>query len=304
MAGYSDLSFRQICCEEGAFLAYTEMVSANAMVHHSEKTMGLMKTFPGETLAVQLFASDPEVAAKAAGIISKRVNPAIIDLNCGCSIPKILKAGCGAELLRHPKRIGEIIKAIKSETSSIVTLKFRSGWDFESINYLETAEEAQKNGAEMLTLHPRTRSQLFKGIAKLEHLADLKKHASVHVIGSGDLFSPEDVLNMMLKTAVDGVMIARGAIGNPFIFNQTIKLLTNKEASPPPSAEWRIKTAMGQLELTIADRGEERACKEMRKHFSAYTKGIEGSSILRRDIIRAKTLDEYKSITQAFLKKQ
>jgi tRNA-dihydrouridine synthase B len=293
MAGYSDAAFRSICLEWGADLCYTEMVSAEGVVRNNVKTLELLQRADNERIfAVQIFASEPRTAARAVQKLTL-YQPDLYDLNCGCSVAKVLKSGSGAALLRTPEKIGAIVKAIRGETDSPVTVKLRSGWDQSSINYLYCAQAAEQGGAAMVCLHPRTRSQGFSGRARLSELKDLKARCSVPVIGSGDLFSPADALRVFRESGCDGLMFARGALGNPFIFKATKELLNGEDPGTAPAGPGRLQTALQQLEAAVAFKGEARACKEMRKHFCYYSKGIPGGAELRARAVRAKRVEDY-----------
>jgi tRNA-dihydrouridine synthase B len=292
LAGYSDAAFRCICLQWGADLCYTEMVSAQAVVRDSAKTLELLRRCDSERLfAVQIFASEPRTAAMAVQKLA-RFAPDLYDLNCGCSVAKVLKSGSGAALLRAPETIGAIVEAMKGQTDSPITVKLRSGWDQSSINYLYCAEAAERGGAAMVCLHPRTRSQGFSGRARISELKELKAHCSVPVLGSGDLFAPEDALNVFRETGCDGLMFARGALGNPFIFKATKEVLAGGDPSAPTAAQ-RLAAALQQLEIAVALKGEARACKEMRKHFCYYSKGMPRGAEFRARAVRANRTEDF-----------
>ncbi len=300
MAGYTDAAFRSICARHGATLCFTEMVSAEGLVHDSRPTLRLLERRPEETLyGVQIFCSEPESAAFSARRIGA-YQPAILDLNCGCSVPKILKGGCGAALLREPRRIGAIVRAMRAETGIPVSVKLRLGWDASSLTYLSCAEEAVSAGAVLVALHPRTRSQGFSGKAEWEHIRRLKQACPVPVFGSGDLFSPDDCRSMLRDTECDGVLIARGTLGNPFIFEQTRALLAGGSVILPDDRR-RLSVAMEHLRLTAGLVGEPKACRDMRKHFVAYTRGMEGGAALRQALVHAGTLVQYQEIVAEYL---
>jgi tRNA-dihydrouridine synthase B len=302
MAGYTDAAFRSVCVLFGASLCFTEMVSAEAVSRNNGTSLRLLERAQNEVLtAFQIFASDARTAAAAVRRIAPMA-PALIDMNCGCSVPKVLKTGCGAALLCAPPLIGSIITAMKAETDIPVTVKLRSGWDAGSINFLSCAEEATRAGAALVTLHPRTRSQGFGGKANLDHIRVLKETCPVPVIGSGDLFSPRDCQTMLEKTGCDGVMIARGCLGNPFIFRQTEELLRREGRSTAIDARTRLSAALEHLRMLSDSVGEEKACRDMRKHFIAYTKGMEGGAIIRQSVINALTLAEYQDIVESYLR--
>jgi tRNA-dihydrouridine synthase B len=300
MAGYTDAAFRSICLDNGAFFTYTEMVSAEALFRKNVKTFGLLERAENETQrGVQFFASSPRIIAPAVHEITT-YHPSLIDLNCGCSIPKILKSGSGAALLKNPQIIKEIIHIIKNETEIPVTLKIRSGWDNGSLNFLQIGSMAEKAGASLITLHPRTAVEVFRAKADWQHIAALKKECTIPVIGSGDLFSADDAYRMLTSTGCDGVMIARGAVGNPFIFRQINDLLTKGSYTKEYAAEERLGCALEHLRRAIRTKGEKRACIEMRKHFCAYTRGLPNSSGIRKRCVRAGSLAEYEEIVREY----
>lgn len=305
VAGYSDRSFRSICVEQGASFTYTEMVSAEALVRGNWKTEELMARAPNEkAYSVQIFGGEESIMAEAAKIVLEKTNCEVIDINCGCPVPKIIKTGAGSALTRDPERLGKIVAAIKkaAEGRCAVTVKIRSGWDAVTITWKEAALAALENGADAITMHPRTRTQGYEGFSDWTKLRDLVQLAEgkVPVFGSGDLFKPEDAKRMLEETGCDGVMFARGAMGNPFIFKKTIQLLQNGTYDDIP-ASVRLNTAFKELELLIADTNEKHACMEMRKRFCAYSKGIEGGAELRAKTIHANTLADYHEIFDAYL---
>jgi len=317
VAGYSDVAFRAICFEMGAALCYTEMVSAEALIRSHPKTKLLLARDPVERyFAIQLFGADPTTLAKAVQIAAT-YEPVVIDLNCGCPVPKIIKAGAGAALLKTPKRIGEIVHAMRDQTSVPISIKLRTGWDQNSINYLETAAIAEEAGVCAITLHARTRAQGYAGKADWEAIKALSEQTSVPVFGSGDVLSASAAMSMIRETGCNGVMIARGAIGNPFIFSDIHELAHRRNAeaysNKPPSLflespsnpestfiyrrpDIIAQTALRHLEMSTKYIGETRACIEFRKHFCAYTRGLPGGAELRAQAVRCSTIDEYKPL--------
>lgn len=294
LAGYTDKVYRSICLSHGANLAYTEMVSSEGIYRKSKKTVELMERGENEkNLAVQLFMPDADTAYRSIeGVLEYK--PAIIDINCGCPVPKVTKAGAGSALLKNPQEIGRIINTLVQNTGLPITVKIRTGWDLESINYLETAEQAFANGASAVCMHARTKTQLYMPTADWSKLADLKKHFPDNtIIGSGDLFTAEDGKRMLEETGIDAIVFARGAIGNPFIFEQTKALLENNELLEIPTI-----VKMQELEkhlMGLCDYlGETVACREMRKHVCSYIKGIPNSAKVRAEITQASTVQEYK----------
>lgn len=315
VAGYSDRAFRSLCAECGASFTYTEMVSAEALVRSSGKTEQLMLRSDNEkNYAVQLFGGEADRVALAAKIVFQKTTAECIDINAGCPVPKIFKTGAGSALTRDPERLHEITKAVvqaireaeeefperRRAQAVPVTVKIRSGWDDKTITWKEAAEAALEAGAEAITLHPRTREQGYEGKSRWDLLAQLSAHVhatrpGVPVFGSGDLFTPESAKTMLEETACDGVMFARGAMGNPFIFTQAIELLEVGEYNEIP-IDRRISAGWRELRQLVADSGETTACREMRKRFCAYSKGLEGGAELRMEIVHAAAVADYRAI--------
>jgi len=300
LAGFSDRAFRSVCADQGADCTITEMLSAEGFIRNNRKTIEILSRAPNETFfGVQIFSGSPYAAAQVVKIIDG-LKPSFIDLNCGCPVPKVTKGGAGSALLRMPRFLFDIVKAMRDHTDIPITVKIRTGWDDSSINYLETSDAAVKGGASMICLHARTRAQGYSGKAQWLDIALLKRSCPVPVFGSGDLFSPEAASRMLAETGCDGVMFARGAIGNPTIFQETKDLLT-KGSYHPLSFEERVNTALQHLKKCAEDKGERGACLEMRKHFCAYVKGIPGSSRFRNNLVHAATIAEYEEFAKRFL---
>lgn len=301
VAGYSDAAFRAICVDCGASLTYTEMVSSEALVRLSDKTQNIMYRAPNESVyAVQLFGGDAKIMAEATKIVIEKCHPEIIDINCGCPVPKILKSGAGSTLTKEPQKLYEIAKAtVDAAGDTPVTVKIRSGWDSAHITYKEAALAAYEAGAKAVTLHGRTKAQGYEGKANWEHLAEmvLLLQGKTLVFGSGDVFSPEDAKKMLEQTGCDGVMFARGAMGNPFIFTQTKDLLINGEYTETPILT-KLQTGMNELEHLIQIKGEVVACREMRKRFCCYSKGFPGGAAIRKEIVSAETLADYQNLVE------
>ena len=306
VAGYSDKSFRSICVDWGADFTYTEMVSSEAYVRSSTKTETLITRAHNEKrYAVQIFGANPEYMAETAIRILEKYKPECIDINAGCPMPKITKTGAGSALMRNPEKLYSVVqtvaKAIISRGSAIpITVKIRSGWSQNELTWKEAAFAAVEAGAAAITLHPRTCAQCYSGTANWDILAQLTAlmRSRIPVFGSGDLFTPEAARDMLSSTQCAGIMFARGAMGNPFIFQQTKELLCTgsyQEISPAD----KIKTARKELEQLCSEVGEQKACREMRKRFAAYTKGIDGGAKLREQLVRACSVKDYEIILQA-----
>lgn len=309
VAGYSDRSFRSICVDCGASFTYTEMVSAEALVRDNDKTERLLRKAENETAyAVQIFGGNPDVIAKAAALVAEKTDCACIDINCGCPVPKIVKTGAGAALTKNPEKLYAVVQAAVRAVEHAkrpvpVTVKIRSGWDDKTITWKEAADAALSAGVKAITLHPRTRAQGYEGKADWNALKELVSFVSgrVGVFGSGDLFSPEDARAMFETTGCDAVMFARGAIGNPFIFTKTKALLTTGSYEDV-GIRARIDAGFRELKLLVEDAGEANACKEMRKRFCAYTKGIPGGAELRAKLVHASSEADYRAIVSGLLK--
>ena len=318
VAGYTDRSFRSLCIEQGANFSFTELISAEAVYRNpghygldccSEKTVNpaaksLVSRAHNELhYAVQLFGAEPESMYKAALLLAP-LKPDVIDLNAGCPVPKVIKNGAGSALMKDPGRLGRIVEALKQASRETlnnvpVSIKIRSGWDSHSINYAECSRIAVEAGAAMVSLHPRTRSQGYGGTSDWSHITDLASRLPVPVIGSGDLYTPENARQMLQETGCAAVMFARGAMGNPFIFSASRSLLETG-AIEPVLFRTRLETAFRHLELLAADIGERSACLEMRKQFCAYSKGMPGSTVLRQQAVQAESIEDYKKIMLSF----
>ena len=302
VAGYSDAAFRSVCFEMGASLCYTEMVSAEALTRNHPKTKLLLdRSDSEERYAIQLFGSKPEVLARAAALASA-YNPLLIDLNCGCPVPKIVRAGAGSSLLKNPSLIGDIVAAMRSETDIPITVKIRKGWDEGSVNFLETADAAVQAGAAAVTLHGRTRAQGYGGKADWAAIAALKAAlapSGVPVFGSGDVFGARAALRMLAETGCAGVMVARGAMGNPFIFAELVALW---EGWPIPAFSDAEVAALAarHLERSVHFLGEKTACVEFRKHFCAYSKGRPRGAALREKAVHCSTVAEFSEVFAQF----
>ena len=320
VAGYSDAAFRSVCIENGACFTYTEMVSAEALVRKNLKTEILMRRAMNEkAYSVQIFGGEPEIMEDAAHIVLEKTGCEVIDINCGCPVPKIIKTGAGSALTRDPDRLFKVAEAVVKaaggsprEGGVPVTVKIRSGWESKQMTWREAATAALEAGVSAITIHPRTRAQGYEGHSDwniMKELVELvRTWESAHgvpagqipVFGSGDLFKPEDAKAMLEQTGADAVMFARGAMGNPFIFRDATSLLTKGSYEPVPPEE-RVKTGFAELERLVAETSEQHACLEMRKRFAAYSKGISGGAALRARIVHAATVADYKDIFSQFI---
>ena len=295
LAGYTDSAFRRIAHEWGSACGITEMVSAEGLARGSDKTKDLLIRYPGEErLAVQLFAPDADPVRRCLDTLMKH-SPQMIDFNCGCPVNKVVKTGAGSALMKSPEKIHEIVSFLKQNTDVPVSVKFRLGWDSGSINYLEFADACVSAGADMLTLHARTRAQGYSGNADwtcIRRLKEKLKDTDVKVFASGDILSAQAACDCLRETGCDGVMFARGAIGNPFIFTQAGKLLQGEVFTV--TLEERIATAMRHLEYMCALYGKETGCRDMRKHAIGYVRGLRGASKVKEAISHAASEDDYR----------
>jgi nifR3 family TIM-barrel protein len=296
LAGITNLPFRLICRQEGASLAFTEMVSVNGLVREGVKTLALLKSSPEDRpLGIQLFGDKPSDLAEAAKMVEGYGE--LIDINMGCPVRKVVGTGAGSALLKEPLKIAAIIRAVRAVTSLPLTIKIRSGWHCGDNVFLETGRIAEEEGCNAVTLHPRSRNMMFSGQADWNHLKELKHSISIPVLGSGDLFTPEDCQRMFLETGCDGIMVARGALGNPWIFRQVCDLKEAGKYHHISTAE-RAATIERHLGLFIEEMGETVAVREIKKHIGWYAKGFAGASEIRRTANSANTIQDIFLLTE------
>ncbi|GKX28354.1 tRNA-dihydrouridine synthase [Vallitalea longa] len=296
MAGITDLPYRLLCKEQGCALVYTEMVSAKAIYYNNKNTKILLQIDEKERpVAVQLFGSDPDLLADMAKKITEE-NPLIdiIDINMGCPVPKIINNGEGSALMKNPRLIGEIVKRVSTAIDKPLTIKIRKGFDESNINAVEIAKIAEENGASAIGIHGRTRQQYYSGQADWSIIKDVKDAVAIPVLGNGDVFSPEDAKRLINQTGCDGILIGRGAQGNPWIFRRIIHYLESGEILPQPSASEIVNTIYRHLEMLSKCKGEYTATREIRKHIGWYTKGLYGSSYIRNEINNIESMEELK----------
>ena len=299
MAGITDLPFRQILREHGAGLVYSEMVSAKGMHYGNKGSSELLDMGDGYG-AIQLFGSDPEILAEAATALDKVEQIMLIDINMGCPAPKIVKNGEGSALMKDEALVGRIVKAVSEATSKPVTVKIRKGFGG-SDNAVQVAKIAEANGAKAVTVHGRTREQYYAGNADWGAIARVKQAVKIPVIWNGDIFTPEASAQMLDETGCDGVMIARGAQGNPWLFSRTIHYLETGELLPEPSSEEKVGAAIYHAERLVDYKGEFIGVREARKHVCWYIKGIYGAAEAKTLINRAETLVEMKGILEGLI---
>jgi nifR3 family TIM-barrel protein len=290
LAGITNLPFRLLCRRNGAALAFTEMVSVNGLVREGAKTLALLKSCPEDRpLGIQLFGDTPLSLAEAARMVAEYGE--LLDINMGCPVRKVVGTGAGSALLRDPAGIAAIVRSVRAATSLPLTVKIRSGWHYGDDTYLEVGRIAEAEGCDAVTLHPRSRSQMFSGRADWSQIARLRECLSIPVIGSGDIFSADDCRAMMAETGCDGVMIARGALGNPWIFRQILELEEQGTVTPANAAK-RAATIRQHLELFVQESGEAVAAREMKKHIGWYARGFAGAADIRREANSIRTIDD------------
>lgn len=296
MAGITDQPFRMLCKEQGCGMVYTEMVSAKAISFNNKKTTTLLAINEKEQpVGVQLFGSEPELIANMAVKIDNDYIAAY-DVNMGCPVPKIVNNGEGSALMKDPNKVGEIVKALRTVTKKPVTIKIRKGFNDTLLNAVEIAKIAEFYGADAVTVHGRTREQYYSGVADWDSIKEVKKAVQIPVIGNGDVFTAHDAKALFEHTGCDGIMIARGARGNPWIFREiSTYLSTGKMEEPPTKTEIR-ETIRKHMDALIELKGEYVGIREMRKHVSWYTKGLKHSAKIRKKINEIEKVEEFEPI--------
>jgi nifR3 family TIM-barrel protein len=284
MAGVTDIAFRGLCKKMGCDLVYTEMISSKALFYGSENTQAMLKVSEDEIpVAVQIFGNDPYVMAKSCDFFNNNDNICIVDINMGCPAPKIVKNGEGSALMKNPKLAAEIVREVKKASVKPITVKFRKGFDSSGINAVEFAKELEQAGVDAVTVHGRTKEQMYEGKADWNIIKQVKEAVSVPVIGNGDVVSCEAALKIFEITKCDGIMIGRGAMGNPWIFNE-IQSELNGEKFRQPTVKERIDMCIEHYKRSIHYNGEGKAVREMRKHVGWYIKGLEGNKEIKDKI--------------------
>lgn len=296
LAGITNLPFRLICRQEGASLAYTEMISVNGLVREGTKTLALLKSSPVDRpLGIQLFGDKPSDLAEAARMVEGYGD--LLDINMGCPVRKVVGTGAGSALLQEPLKIAAIVRAVRAATTLPLTIKIRSGWHCGDNVFQEVGRIAEAEGCDAVTLHPRSRSLMFSGQADWTQLKEMKAALSIPVLGSGDLFTPDDCLRMLEETGCDGIMIARGALGNPWIFRQVLELEQSGRYTTVSTLD-RADTIVKHLNLFIEEQGEAVAVREIKKHIGWYAKGFAGASEIRRTANSAHSIHDIRSLTE------
>jgi len=295
MAGVTDMAFRSICKEFGVGMIYTEMASSKAIHYGSEKTENIYEILDEERpVGIQIFGHEPEIMAETAEKLSDIAD--VIDINMGCPAPKIVKNGEGSALMKDLKLAEDIIKKVVKASKVPVTVKFRKGWDDNSVNAVELAKIAESAGAKLVTIHGRTREQMYSGSVDYKTIKEVKKAVKIPVVGNGDIFDKESAKKMFEETGCDGIMVARGAQGNPWIFRNIIDYLDKGEALENISINEKINVVLKHLDLAVKYKGEYTAIREMRKHIAWYLKGVSGAAKIKEMINQEKNLEKVKEI--------
>ena len=299
MAGVTDLAFRQICRELGADMSCTELVSAKALCYQDKKSRGLLKLADNERpAAAQIFGSDAGCMAEAAQIAAEVSGAAVIDINMGCPVGKVVANGDGSALMKEPEKAARIAEAVVKASPVPVTVKMRRGWDKGSINVVELAKMLEQVGVAAVAVHGRTRAQMYAGAADWVTIRQVKQAVKIPVMANGDIFAPRDAVKILQFTGADLAMIGRGAFGNPWLFRQALAALEGREIPPLPPLADRCDTAVRQIRWAAEDKGEHIAILEARKQYAWYLKGVPHANYYKEQIVRMNTLEDVDRITE------
>ncbi len=294
MAGITNPAYRRILKECGAGLIYTEMVSDKGLGHENEKTFSMLTVTPDEhPIVLQLFGSDPESMAVAAGIVTNETDADIIDINMGCPVTKVVKNGAGAKLMLDIEKASAIVRAVVSVTNKPVSVKIRSGWDKEHLNAPSFAKTLEESGASMIAVHARTKTEMYGGKADWDVIRQVKEKVNIPVVGNGDIRKPEDAEHMLKQTGCDAVMIGRGLLGNPWLVSQTVEYLETGTYEPHVTLEKRKEMIYRHFELLRDLKGERSAILEMRSHGPWYLRGLKNSAQIKARLSQTRTEKEF-----------
>ena len=303
MAGVTDAAFRLLCRKHGAALCTSEMISSKALMYQDAKTRTLLVQPEGDApLAVQIFGSDPSCMAEAAQKVTELCRPVIIDINMGCPVGKVVKSGDGSALMKDPELAGRIIEAVVKAVDLPVTVKFRKGFDKGSVNAVPFAQTCQQAGAAAVTVHGRTRAQMYAGKADWDVIRDVKAAVTIPVIANGDVWTGEDAAHILRYTGADAAMIARGAFGDPWIFERANAAVEGREIPAPPPLRDRMEEALSALRLAAELKGEKIAVLEARKQLCWYLRGVAHAGYYKQMIVGMNTLAEAETIVRGIQK--
>lgn len=292
MAGVTDWAFRTVCAQLGAGVTVTEMVSSRALVYKDQKTAKFLRKNAGSICGAQIFGNDPATMAEGARLALEISGCDFLDINMGCPMPKIANSGDGSGLMRNPELAGRIVEAVVRAVPVPVTVKCRLGWDKGSINVLDFTRRMEDSGAAMVTVHGRTRSQLYSGVADWDTIRKVKQQLSIPVIANGDITGAEAALRCAKWTGADGLMIGRSTFGDPWIFAEVRAALAGEPIPERPPLKDRVAVAVRQFELAQQDHGEHIACLEARKHFAWYLRGVSHSGFYKQQISGMTTMED------------
>ena len=302
MAGVTDWAFRNICAELGANITVTEMVSSRALCYKDKKSAALLRKTDIGVCGAQIFGNDPDIMAEGARLALEISGCDFLDINMGCPMPKIANSGDGSGLMRTPELAGEIVKAVVKAVDVPVTVKCRLGWDKGSINVLDFTKRMEDCGASMVTVHGRTRSMLYSGVADWDMIAKVKDQLTIPVIANGDIVDGTTAVKCRNWTKADGIMIGRATFGNPWVFAEAKAALNGEEPYERPILSMRVDTAERQFQMAYEDKGEHIACLEARKHFAWYLRGVAYANYYKEQISHIQTMDDIHRIAEGIRK--